>query len=129
MDKRELQKSLQEIVGDNENEKRSEIPRNVDSSYKVILDLNMKGVLIAFSPFYTVLPVSLFILSILNILTIYTGLVVVFITVVVFMFIYGLLTISPIKEKQNVKMYHHILNKRRFKERQKVYFIEGRSDE
>lgn len=128
MDKKEVQKALIELIGENENERKSEIPRNVDSSYKVMLNLNLKELAIVFSPFYTVLPLALLIIVFTNTLGIVSLLTTVFIVVVLFMFIYGLLTISPIKERQNMKMYHHLLNKKRFNDRQKVFFIEGRSD-
>lgn len=128
MDRRELQKALQDLIGENEHTKKSKIPRNVDSSYKVVLDLNMKGVLLAFSPFYTILPIAILILALMNMITVITVLVVAFITIVLFMFIYGLLTISPIKERQNIKMYHHLINKKKFIDRQKVFFLEGRGE-
>ena len=124
VDKRELQRTLVEVLGESENDKKSEIPRNVDSSYKVILDLNMKGIVVAFSPFYTVLPISLLLLALFNMITIVTGIVAFFITIVLFMVLYGLLTISPIKERDNLKMYHHFLYRKRFNDRQKVFFLE-----
>lgn len=127
MDKRELQKAMLELMGENENTKKSEIPRNVDSSYKVILDLNMKGVAIVFLPFVTVLPVSLFILWIAGILSFLTGTIAVVVTIVLFTSLYGLLTMPAIKERHNLKLYHSILYKMRYRDRQKVFFREGKN--
>lgn len=129
MDKREVQKALLELIGENENERKSQIPRNVDSSYKVMLNLNMRELIVVFSPFYTVLPIALLIIMMTNTIGIVSILTTVFIVVVLFMLIYGLLTISPVKERQNWKMYHHMISKKRYNDRQKVFFIEGRSDE
>ena len=128
MNQEEVKKALLAIIGENENERKSEIPRNVDSSYKVMLNLNMKELILAFAPFYTVLPIAITIIVIANTMSVVSLLTTVFIVVVLFMLIYGLLTINPIKEKPNIKMYHHLLNKKRFNDRQKVFFIEGRSE-
>ena len=66
MDKREVQKALLELIGENENERKSQIPRNVDSSYKVMLNLNMRELIVVFSRFYTVLPIALLIIMMAN---------------------------------------------------------------
>lgn len=117
---------LLDMLGEEKRVKENHIPRNVDASYKIFLNLNGKELAICLFP-----PIIFFLIAILStalfgILNFFTGFMILILSVIVFLTIYGLLTVKPIPEKENIRMIDKIKQDKKFTKRQKVYFYQSK---
>ncbi|UBH09782.1 hypothetical protein [Macrococcus armenti] len=126
MNEERLRETLIEILEEEKKQKKSKIPKNVDSSYKIFLNLNGKELAIVTLPTIISLIMSLLTLYVVNGLNIYTFVIAMLFNLIVFLTIYGFITITPVKERKNIRYIDYFKQKKKFKNRQKIYFYEGR---
>lgn len=122
--KHDIKKGLLDLLGEDRTILQNEIPRNVNSSYKVFLDLNMKELLIVFSPPLIFMIISGLIMALLDSLNMYMIFIILALGIFVWFILYGLLTITPISERKNIRMLDTIKMNQKFNNRQKVFFYE-----
>lgn len=119
---------LLDMLGEEKKVLVNEIPRNVDSSYKVFLDLNMKELLIVFLPSLLFLGIAFLSTFLMGILNMFTSFLIIIIALVVWFTLYGLLTIKPVSEKSNLRMLDFMKIRQRYSNRQKVFFYKGQNN-
>ncbi|HFN8602471.1 TPA: hypothetical protein ACHHM1_002725 [Staphylococcus aureus] len=115
-----------DMLGEEKKIKENIIPRNVDASYKIFLNLNGKELAIVFIPFLLFLIIAFGVTSLFGLLNLVTGFMVFIIGLVFGLTIYGLLTIRPISTKENIRMIDILKQSQVFSKRQKVYFYQSK---
>lgn len=121
-----LRESLIEILAEEKKQQKSKIPKNVDSSYKVILNLNMKELFLCVLPVILSLGIGLLTLFIIDFLNLYTVIAVLLFNLVLFLTIYGFMTITPVRDRKNIRYIDYMRQNNKFNNRQKIFFYEGR---
>lgn len=116
-----------DMLGEEKKIKENIIPRNVDASYKILLNLNGKELAIVFVPFLLFLTIAFGVTFLMGLLNLVTGFMVFIVGLIFGLTIYGLLTIRPISTKENIRMIDTLKQSQQFSKRQKVYFY--RSEE
>lgn len=122
----EVKDVLLDMLGEEKKVKENKIPRNVDSSYKIALNLNGKELAMVFIPFIVFLIIAFSVTYLFGMLNLITGLMVMLVGIIFWFTIYGLLTIRPISEKENIRMIDHLKQQQQFTKRQKVYFYHSK---
>ncbi|MDU0435906.1 MULTISPECIES: hypothetical protein [Staphylococcus] len=115
-----------DMLGEEKKIKENIIPRNVDASYKIFLNLNGKELAIVFIPFLLFLIIAFGVTYLFGLLNLVTGFMVFIIGLVFGLTIYGLLTIRPISTKENIRMIDILKQSQVFSKRQKVYFYQSK---
>lgn len=123
-----LRTELLNLLGEERKVLRNEIPKNVNSSYKVFLDLNMKELLVVFLPPLIFMIISGFVMHLMNALNMYTIFLVILIALILWFTLYGLLTIRPVSEKNNLRMLDFFRMSQRYSTRQKVFFYKRKNE-
>ena len=123
-----LRTELLNLLGEERKVLRNEIPKNVNSSYKVFLDLNMKELLVVFLPPLIFMIISGFVMYFINALNMYTIFLVILIALILWFTLYGLLTIRPVSEKNNLRMLDFFRMSQRYSTRQKVFFYKRKNE-
>ena len=123
-----LRTELLNLLGEERKVLRNEIPKNVNSSYKVFLDLNMKELLVVFLPPLIFMIISGFVMYFINALNMYTIFLVILIALILWFTLYGLLTIRPVSEKNNLRMLDFFKMSQRYSTRQKVFFYKRKNE-
>ena len=117
----EVKDIMLDMLGEEKKVKENIIPRNVDASYKIFLNLNGKELAIVFVPFLLFLTIAFGVTFLMGLLNLITGFMVFIVGL-----IFGLLTIRPISTKENIRMIDTIKQSQRFSRRQKVYFYKSK---
>ncbi|HEA6700917.1 TPA: hypothetical protein RXI15_002734 [Staphylococcus aureus] len=115
-----------DMLGEEKKVKENIIPRNVDASYKIFLNLNGKELAIVFVPFLLFLTIAFGVTFLMGLLNLITGFMVFIVGLLFGLTIYGLLTIRPINTKENIRMIDTLKQSQRFSRRQKVYFYKSK---
>ncbi|EUI85080.1 hypothetical protein, partial [Staphylococcus aureus] len=122
----EVKDIMLDMLGEEKKVKENIIPRNVDASYKIFLNLNGKELAIVFVPFLLFLTIAFGVTFLMGLLNLITGFMVFIVGLIFGLTIYGLLTIRPISTKENIRMIDTIKQSQRFSRRQKVYFYKSK---
>lgn len=115
-----------DMLGEEKKVKENIIPRNVDASYKIFLNLNGKELAIVFVPFLLFLAIAFGVTFLMGLLNLITGFMVFIVGLIFGLTIYGLLTIRPISTKENIRMIDSLKQSQQFSRRQKVYFYKSK---
>ncbi|EGQ1630537.1 hypothetical protein DJ465_13145 [Staphylococcus pseudintermedius] len=115
-----------DMLGEEKKVKENIIPRNVDASYKIFLNLNGKELVIVFVPFILFLAIAFGVTFLMGLLNLITGFMVFIVGLIFGLTIYGLLTIRPISTKENIRMIDSLKQSQQFSRRQKVYFYKSK---
>nr|AJM87268.1 conjugal transfer protein traC [Staphylococcus aureus]AKL80231.1 putative membrane protein TrsC [Staphylococcus xylosus] len=115
-----------DMLGEEKKVKENIIPRNVDASYKIFLNLNGKELAIVFIPFLLFLVIAFSVTFLMGLLNLVTGFMVFIVGLIFGLTIYGLLTIRPISTKENIRMIDILKQSQQFTKRQKVYFYKSK---
>ncbi|EHS25230.1 TPA: hypothetical protein ACH942_002390 [Staphylococcus aureus] len=119
---------LLDMLGEEKKVKENTIPRNVDPSYKIVLNLNGKELAIISIPTIVYFVIAFTIIILFKLTSIFMIMTAVILGLILFLTIYGLLTMKPIPSKENIRMIDHIKQKQTFSKRQKVYFYASREE-
>ncbi|GFD66627.1 hypothetical protein [Staphylococcus aureus] len=119
---------LLDMLGEEKKVKENTIPRNVDPSYKIVLNLNGKELAIISIPTIVYFVIAFTIIILFKLTSIFMIMTAVILGLILFLTIYGLLTMKPIPSKENIRMIDHIRQKQTFSKRQKVYFYASREE-
>ncbi|EWR66267.1 hypothetical protein [Staphylococcus aureus] len=119
---------LLDMLGEEKKVKENTIPRNVDPSYKIVLNLNGKELAIISIPTIVYFVIAFTIIILFKLTSIFMIMTAVILGLILFLTIYGLLTMKPIPSKENIRMIDHIKQKKTFSKRQKVYFYASREE-
>ncbi|MFS5032833.1 hypothetical protein SON50_13450 [Staphylococcus aureus] len=119
---------LLDMLGEEKRVKVNKIPRNVDSSYKVVLGLNLKELMIAVIPPIVFWVIAFLVVNLLGLLSVFMGFAVFITGLILFLTIYGLLAMRPIPSKENIRMIDHIKQQQKFTKRQKVFFYASKEE-
>ncbi len=119
---------LLDMLGEEKKVKENTIPRNVDPSYKIVLNLNGKELAIVSIPTIVYFVIAFTIIILFKLTSIFMIMTAVILGLILFLTIYGLLTMKPIPSKENIRMIDHIKQKQTFSKRQKVYFYASREE-
>ncbi|WP_432500387.1 hypothetical protein VUK31_14140 (plasmid) [Staphylococcus aureus] len=119
---------LLDMLGEEKKVKENTIPRNVDPSYKIVLNLNGKELAIVSIPTIVYFVIAFTIIILFKLTSIFMIMMAVILGLILFLTIYGLLTMKPIPSKENIRMIDHIKQKQTFSKRQKVYFYASREE-
>ncbi|MEI5518893.1 hypothetical protein WB008_13860 [Staphylococcus aureus] len=122
----EVKDIMLDMLGEEKKVKENIIPRNVDASYKIFLNLNGKELAIVFVPFLLFLTIAFGVTFLMGLLNLITGFMVFIVGLIFGLTIYGLLTIRPISTKENIRMIDTIKQSQRFSRSQKVYFYKSK---
>lgn len=124
----EVKDVLSELIAEDRKIQRNTIPRNVDSSYKIAINMNWKEMLIVFLPSITFLIIAFLVFFFLGLLNIWTGIAIFLVGAVFWISIYGLITVPAVKDKENIRVIDFLKQMQTFSRRQKVYFYQGRKE-
>ncbi|HDA9871763.1 TPA: hypothetical protein O5680_002733, partial [Staphylococcus aureus] len=99
---------LLDMLGEEKKVKENTIPRNVDPSYKIVLNLNGKELAIISIPTIVYFVIAFTIIILFKLTSIFMIMTAVILGLILFLTIYGLLTMKPIPSKENIRMIDHI---------------------
>lgn len=119
---------LLDMLGEEKKVKENTIPRNVDPSYKIVLNLNGKELAIVSIPTIVYFVIAFTIIILFKLTSIFMIMTAVILGLILFLTVYGLLTMKPIPSKENIRMIDHIKQQQTFSKRQKVYFYASREE-
>ncbi|MDK9847681.1 hypothetical protein P1A20_13965 [Staphylococcus equorum] len=122
----EIKDVLSQMIGEDRKVVENKIPKNVDASYKIALNLNGKEMALVFIPAILFLIIGFSAFYLFSMLNLWTGIGIFFTALFLWFALYGLITVTPIKDKTNIRLIDHLKQQQNYLKRQKVYFYEGR---
>lgn len=102
--------------------KKFEFPENIESTYGVLLGLSLKEIGMYIAPIVLGGIILLFIPPV----SVKSVLIKLFIVVLLTTAVIAILTASPVKHRNNIRLVKHLKMKRQYGKRQKIYFISKR---